>query len=105
MTSGVKGCEQFRTDDLREPSEGGRTPIGLTCRANILPEEKGVEEEFGGLEIAQGIFTGTGAIANGFGFYPGNVDEGEITRAHDAGQLRRVPAVGFHPVAGLLRDQ
>jgi hypothetical protein len=83
----------------------GRTPIGLARIANILPKEKGFEAEFGSLEITQGIFTSTGEIANGFIFYPGNVDGGEITRAHEAGQLHRVPAVGFHTVAGLFGNQ
>jgi hypothetical protein len=76
--------------------------MGLARRATILPEEKGFEAAFGGLEIAQSIFTGTGEIVHGFLFDPGNLDRGESPRAHEAGQLHRVSAVGFHTVAGLL---
>ena len=79
--------------------------MGLARLATILPEENGFEAELGGLELAQGIFTGTGEIANGVIFYPGNVDGCEITRAHEAGQLHRVPAVGVHTVAGLVGHQ
>jgi len=89
------------TDALRSPAEVGRTPIGLARIAHSLPEENGVEAEFGGLASAQRSFTGPGAIATGVIFAPGNVDRCESTRVQEAGQLHRVPALGVHPVAGL----
>jgi hypothetical protein len=67
--------------------------------------QAGCEPELSGLEVSQGIFTGAGEITHGFIFDLGNVDGGEIPRAHQPGQLYRVPAVGFHPVAGLWGNQ
>ena len=47
-----------RTDHGREPPEVGRAPSGPARVADVLPEQEGVETEFGGLELAPGIFAG-----------------------------------------------
>ena len=47
------------TDHLTEPAEMGWAPGGLARVADIVAQEKGFEAMFGGLEIAQRIFTGT----------------------------------------------
>ena len=93
------------TDHLREPAEMGRAPIGPAHLPDILSQQKGFETELGVFEIAEGIFTRPGEIANGFILDLGDLDRGEITRARQAGQLHGVPAVGFDPVARLLGDQ
>jgi len=93
------------TDDFREPSAMGRTPSGPARLADVMSEPEGFETELSRLEVSQGIFTGAAEIANGFVFDLGNGDGGEITRAHEVGPWHRVPAVGVHPVAGLLGHQ
>jgi hypothetical protein len=93
------------TDDCREPSAVGRAPSGPARRADVMSEPEGFETALSRLEVSQGIFTGAGELANGVIFDRGNGDGGEITRAHEAGQLHRVPAVGVHTVAGLVGHQ
>jgi hypothetical protein len=66
-------------DDFREPAQVGRVPIGPAHVTDILPEQKGFETELGGFEIANGIFTSPGEIADGFIFDFGDIDHGEIT--------------------------
>ena len=90
------------TDHFREPPEVGRAPIGPARVADIVSEQEGFETELGVFEIAEGIFTCPGEIANGFIFHLGDIDRGEITRARQAGQLHGVPAVGFDAVTGFL---
>ena len=93
------------TDDLAEPAEVGRAPGGPARIADIVPQEKGFEPELRGLEIADGIFTRPAQVTNGFIFDLGHIDRGEVPRAHQAGQLDGVTAVGFDPIAGLFGDQ
>ena len=62
------------TDHLREPSQVGRAPIGPAHVTDILSEQKGFETELGVFEIADGIFTCPGEIANGFIFDLGDID-------------------------------
>jgi hypothetical protein len=93
------------TDDFRAPSAVGRAPSGPARIADVRSEPEGVVTELSRLEVVQGICTGVCESANGFIFYLGNVDGGEITRAQEAGQVHRVPAVGLHPVAGLCGNQ
>jgi hypothetical protein len=94
-----------RTDHFREPAEVGRAPGGPARIADIMSEPEGFETELGRLEVSQGIFTGAGEITHGFIFYLGNLDGGEIARAHQPSQWHSVPTVGVHPVAGLCGNQ
>ena len=55
-----------RTAHFRAPPEVGRAPSGLARLAHILPEEKGCEAEFGGFEIAQGLFASAAQVPDGF---------------------------------------
>jgi hypothetical protein len=96
---------QCRTDDLREPSEMGWVPGGPARVAAIVSEQEGVETTLGGLKIADGNFTRPGEIPHGFVFLLGTIDRGEITGAHQAGQLHRVTAVVCDAVAGLFRHE
>ena len=93
------------SDDFREQSEVGRPPRWPGRITDVMSEPEGFETELGRFEVPQGIFTGSGEIANGFIFSRGNIDGCEITRAHQTGQLHRVPAVGFNPVARLVGNQ
>ncbi len=81
---------------------GGWAPAGTARIAHIVPEQEGFEPELGGREVPQGIFAGAGEIAHSFIFHRGDIDGGQIPRAHQAGQLDRVTTVGCHAVAGLF---
>jgi hypothetical protein len=70
-----------------------------------MSEQEGFETELGRLEVSQAIFTGAGEITHGFIFSPGNIDVRQVPRTHQPGQWHRVPAVGFHMVAGLFENQ
>jgi hypothetical protein len=93
------------TDHLREPPEGCWAPGGLAGGAHIVPEQAGCEAKRGGLESAQGSFTGASAIAQNFVFDRGDRDWGEIARAHQPRSRHSVTPVGLYPVASLLRQQ
>src|SRR5262249_13787515 len=67
-----------RTDDFREPPQVGWAPIGPARIADILSEQEGFETELGILEIANGVFTRPGEVADGFIFDLGDRDQGEI---------------------------
>jgi hypothetical protein len=56
------------TDDLREPSEGGRAPIGPAGGAETVSAQQGCETQRGLLQIADGVFAGAGEIAQSFLF-------------------------------------
>jgi len=66
------------TDHLREPAEVGRAPIGPAPIPDILSQQNGLKPELVVFEIADGIFTRPGEIANGFSFDCGDIDRGEI---------------------------
>jgi hypothetical protein len=70
------------TDHFREPPQVGRVPGGPARRADILSQEKRFEAKLGGLAIADGIFTRTTQITDGFVLDRGDLDGGEIPRAH-----------------------
>jgi hypothetical protein len=93
------------TDDVGEPPQMSRAPRGVACIAAIVSEQQGVETARGGLEIADGIFTSPAEVADGFIFHRGDIDGGEITRAHQAGQLDGVTTVSLDAVAGLCGNQ
>jgi hypothetical protein len=69
-----------RTDHLREPAPAGRTPGGLARIADIMPQQKRVEPELGGLEIPDGVFARPAQIADGFVFDLWNIDGREVPR-------------------------
>ena len=94
-----------RIDHFREPPEMGWAPGGPAGVADVVSEQKGFEPKLGGLEIADGIFTSAGEVTDGLIFHLGNINRGEVPRAHQAGQLCGITASGFHPVAGLFRNQ
>jgi hypothetical protein len=89
---------------LGEPSERGGTPMGAAGIADIGSQQKGFEPKLGGFEVLGGVLTGAGEIPNGFIFKLGDLDRGEITRAHQACELDGVAAVGFDAITGLFRD-
>ena len=76
------------TDHFSEPPEVGRAPIGPAGIADIVSQQEGFETKLGVFEIAEGIFTRPGQVANGFIFDFGDIDRGEITRAREPGQLQ-----------------
>jgi hypothetical protein len=96
---------RWLTDDLGEPSEVGRTPIGPAGVAAIVSESAGFKPELGGLESAAGLFTGPGEIPDGFIFHVGDLHRGEITRSRQAGEWPGGPAVRFDAVTGLFGKQ
>jgi hypothetical protein len=91
-----------RTDALREPPEMGEAPVGPAGVADIVSEQEGFEAKLGVLAIAEGIFTGSGEIANRCIVHCGDIDEGEIPRACQPHQLHGVSAVGFDAVSSLF---
>jgi len=93
------------TDHRREPSEMGRTPIGLVGIAEIVPEQEGFQAKCRGLESTQGIFAGAGAIAQGFTCCLGDIDGGESTRAHQPGQLYGLSSGRLPAVTSLFRHE
>jgi hypothetical protein len=72
-----------RTDHLRKPAPVGRPPGGLACIADIMPQQKRVEPELGGLEIPDGVFTRSAQLADGFVCDLWNIDGREVPRAHE----------------------
>ena len=70
--------------------------------ADIVSEQERFESKLGVFESAEGIFTGSAEVATGFVFHLGDIDAGEVTGAHQAGQWHGVPAVGFDAVTGLF---
>jgi hypothetical protein len=94
-----------RTDHCREPPEVSRVPGGLACRADVVPQQKGLQTQLGGFEIMEHIFTSPPQITHGFICNLGDVDGCEGARAHQPGQLECISAVRFDPIASFLRDQ
>jgi hypothetical protein len=70
-----------------------------------MPEQEGLQPKLSGFEITNGVFASAGEVADRFIFHLGNIDWGQITRAHQPRQLHGVAAGGFHPVARLFRNQ
>jgi hypothetical protein len=64
-----------------------------------------LQPKFRRLEVGDGIFTSPTQITDGFIFHGGDVDGGEIARAHEAGQWHRSAAVRFDPVTSLFGAQ
>jgi hypothetical protein len=77
-------------------------PAGV---ADIVPQQKRVETDFGGLEILDGIVAGPAQIADGLVFDLGHIDGRQVPRAQQAGQLDGVTAIGVDPVASLCGNQ
>jgi hypothetical protein len=108
---GADGCLQDDVlgrggaEDCREPSEGGRPPLGPACGAASVSESAGLETARGGLESAEGVCTCPGEVAARFLFDLGDRARGEVPRAGQAGHWYRVPAVGVDAVAGFVGDQ
>jgi hypothetical protein len=67
------------TDHLGEPPEMGRAPMSPAGGADIVSEQEGFEATLGVLAIAEGIFTGSREITNGFIFPLGDLDRGEVS--------------------------
>jgi hypothetical protein len=84
--------------------EVGRVPRGLARVADIRSEQKGLEAKLRTLEIAHRIFARLGEVADGFIIRGGDIDRGEIPRAHQAGQWHGITAVGVHAVTGLFGE-
>ena len=90
------------TDHFREPSEVGGVPGSLACRADSVPQPKGFQTSLCRLEVTERICTRPAQIAKGFIFHHGDIDGGKVSRAHQPGQLHRIPTVGVHPVTRLV---
>jgi hypothetical protein len=54
-----------RTDPCREPAQVSRTPGGLACVADVVPQPKRCETERGGLEAPNDVFTSPAQVADG----------------------------------------
>jgi hypothetical protein len=70
-----------------------------------VPQEKRFAPKLGRLEITDGIIVRSAQVPHRFIRHRRDVDRGQVTGAHQAGQLARVTTVGFDPIAGLLREQ
>ena len=66
------------TDDCAEPAEVGWAPGGPAGIATIVPQHKGVQTKFRGLEVTDGIFPRAAQVADGFVFHRRDIDGGEI---------------------------
>jgi hypothetical protein len=66
------------TDDLGEPPEMGRAPVGPAGGADIVAEQERCEAQLGVFAIAAGIFACPSEIAHGCIFDGGNIDGGQI---------------------------
>jgi hypothetical protein len=64
-----------------------------------------VEAQLGVLAIAEGIFTGSGEIADRFIVHWGDIHDSEIPRAGQPRQLHGVSAVGFDAVTSLFGNK
>ena len=93
------------TDHFREPPQMGRAPGGPAGVADVVSEQTGFEPQLGSLEIADGVFTRAGEVTDRLIFPLRDLDGGEVPRAHQAGQLDRVTAIGVHAVAGLFGNE
>src|SRR5215831_1703170 len=54
------------TDDRAEPAQVGWSPGGAASGPDIVPQEKGLEPQFRGLESADGIFPRPGPVPHRF---------------------------------------
>jgi hypothetical protein len=88
-----------------EPPEVGWAPRGPACIAHIGPAQEGFQAECCRFALIAGSFTGAGEVADGFIVHGGDIDGGEIPRAHQARQLHGITTVGFHAVAGCFRHE
>jgi len=79
--------------------------MGLARRAKILPQEIGFEAACGGLESAQGISASAAQSPDGVVHDLWDMERRQIPRAHQAGQVDVVAAVGCAPIPGLLQQQ
>jgi hypothetical protein len=70
-----------------------------------VAKPEGFEAHLGSRQIADGVFPNPAQVADGFIVHRGDIDGGESTGAHQAGQLHRITAVGFHPIARPVRKQ
>jgi hypothetical protein len=94
-----------RTAHCREPPEVSRVPGGLARRAEVVPQQKGLQTQLGGVELTEPIFTRPTQITPGCLFTLGDRDGGAVSRAQQPGQLACIPAVRFDPIARFLRAQ
>jgi hypothetical protein len=72
------GVRRGGADDVREPPERGRAPIGPARLADILAEHAGRETARGSLQVTDRIVARSGEIAAGFIVHVRNIHGGEI---------------------------
>jgi hypothetical protein len=89
------------TDDFAEPAPVSRAPGGPTGIADIMPQQKRLQANFGGLESVERICTRAAQVTNGFVVDGWAIDRRELPRAHQPGPWDGLPTVGVHAVAGL----
>jgi hypothetical protein len=92
-------------DYLTEPPQVGWFPVCPSRIAHVVPQEKGFEAVFGGLESSDDIRAGPTPVANGLVLHGRDRARGEIPRTHQPGQLDSGAPVGFAPVARLFGNQ
>jgi hypothetical protein len=80
----------------------GWPPGGPTRIADILAQENRFEAKLGGLEITEGIVTRPTQLTDGVVLDRGDLDGGEIPRAHQPRQWPRVTPVSVQAVARVL---
>ena len=68
-----------RADDLAEPPEVGRAPGDRASLAHIVPEQKGVQMHFRGLEGTESLFPRAAQVAEGCLCHWGDLDGGQVS--------------------------
>ena len=63
-----------------------------------MSEHEGFEPQLRRLQIPQGLFSRPTQVADRFIVDGGDVDRGEVSRAHEPGQLHGITTIGFDPV-------
>jgi hypothetical protein len=89
----------------RAPPEVGRAPMSPACVTDVVPEQAGCEAQLGVFELAHGVVTCPGEIAQSLICDCGDRDRGKIPCAGQAGQWYGVSAVGLNPVPRFLGEQ
>ena len=98
-----EGRRRSRPDALREPPEVSRVPGSLARRAAVVPQPAGLQPQLGGVAITEPIVTSPPPSTPGFIFNLGDLDGCEGACAPQPGQLERISAGRFDPIARCLR--
>ena len=80
-------------------------PIGATHIVQPQPKQEGLQSPLGMLEREPRGIARAAQVADRFIRDRGDVDAGQIARSEQAREFHRIPPVGLHLIAGLLRDE